>query len=689
MCDVRTDQTIHFDALLEAAHGRAFDVVIITAGKSHNAVEGKALFYSEGLLTRSASLFEGAMVNAQRFGEQFDHIWDDDVEKSDFAGNTVGVLEGVHFADGALRARLLLHEGADFMAGLLKLSTERDTPLVGLSIDAKGSVEFTAIEGVGDVANVTELAPGPSVDIVSRPAAGGEIIRLAASLHKEINTMPQEPKPQDAAEKKEPEVVKPFDTEAFRESVAKEATEAALAEFRKEQAEKDKAAEVIREAVKARVKLVEGKLSECNLSTAAQGLIRATFDFNQDITEEQIDSAIGDQRAVLAESDSSGAVSVPMKLGLEPRDKAGTALYDMFMQTSVESSRLAARKTLKEAGLQPIHSIHRWTQEAFGIDLRDGAFGDTKQRLKLTESLTTGSWTDVFGDTMNRALLDAYRDNPWTDWRRIVSVRPLADFRTQHSIRMGGYGNLPTVSEGANYLAQTSPGDEEHEWTPTKRGGTEDLTREMMLADDIGSIARIPTSLAYAASRTLYEFVFDLIDIAGQPTMDYDGVALYATSRSTNDNLGTTALAAAEVIVVWRAMQKFTELTSAKRAAIRPKFLCVPVDLANTAFDIVKPLGSFPGGETDDLAFQRTIGLEVIVVAHWTNAKDHFYIADPALVPGFLMGFIGGREEPELQIQDMQNVGSVFSRDAITYKIRHEYGGSPVDHRAFYGENVA
>jgi hypothetical protein len=39
------------------------------------------------------------------------------------------------------------------------------------------------------------------------------------------------------------------------------------------------------------------------------------------------------------------------------------------------------------------------------------------------------------------------------------------------------------------------------------------------------------------------------------------------------------------------------------------------------------------------------------------------------------IGFLDGREEPELFIQDMPNTGSMFSNDKLTYKLRHIYGG--------------
>jgi cation transport regulator ChaB len=679
-------------SLREASNGRTFDVVIVKAGASLNKIDGRPVYYSEELLKSSVDVFEGATVNSHAFGKTLNHIPDEmDELKGLFTENTVGVLEGVHFGEGALRASLVLHEGADFMSGLLKLSVERDPPLVGLSLHVlSADVDTTATVDGLPVSNVIQMFPPATVDIVSTPAAGGEIVRLAASLQKE-KEMPEEVKKPPEGDPKPAAAVKddpPIDLEKLSESAA----EKALAKIREEQKARDEAKAETLAKIKESEELLETKLKESNLPEKGVALVRRQFE-KSTFKEETLDAAIADVRTLLKEADESGKVNVPgdrFEGGEQVRTKLVEAeLYDMFMQNSVEETRNAARKSLLEAGGKPVASIKRLMREAFGIDVEtlDGSTG--RDRKRLTESLVTTDWTDIFGDTMNRALLDAYHANPWTDWRKVVRMKPLSDFRTQHSIRMGGFGNLATVGEGVNYPAVTSPGDEEHEWTPAKRGGTEDLTREMILADDVMAIGRIPTGLAYAAARTVYEFVFDQLTIAGQPTMDYDSTALFATSRTYNDNLGTTALAAAEVAVVWLAMQQFVDMTSLKREAISPKYLCVPVNLAATAFGIVKPLSEFAPGETTDTAFVRTMGLETIVVAHWTNAKDHVYVADPALVPGFLFGFVNGVEDPQLFVQDNQNFGSMFDRDAITYKIRHEYGGSPVDHRAFYAEDVA
>jgi hypothetical protein len=45
------------------------------------------------------------------------------------------------------------------------------------------------------------------------------------------------------------------------------------------------------------------------------------------------------------------------------------------------------------------------------------------------------------------------------------------------------------------------------------------------------------------------------------------------------------------------------------------------------------------------------------------------------------LGFLDGQQEPQLFVQDMPNVGSMFTNDKLTYKIRHIYGGGVIDYR--------
>ena len=69
--------------------------------------------------------------------------------------------------------------------------------------------------------------------------------------------------------------------------------------------------------------------------------------------------------------------------------------------------------------------------------------------------------------------------------------------------------------------------------------------------------------------------------------------------------------------------------------------------------------------------------------------SDWFLVADPVGMPTIEIDFLNGQQEPEIFIQDMPTVGSVFSADKITYKIRHIYGGDVLEHRGLDGSVVS
>jgi hypothetical protein len=83
------------------------------------------------------------------------------------------------------------------------------------------------------------------------------------------------------------------------------------------------------------------------------------------------------------------------------------------------------------------------------------------------------------------------------------------------------------------------------------------------------------------------------------------------------------------------------------------------------------------------------VNLTPISVDYWTDANDTWLAASLDQTPLIEIGFFGGREEPELFVQDAPNQGSLFSNDVITYKIRHIYGGAVLDYRGFQALIVA
>ena len=300
--------------------------------------------------------------------------------------------------------------------------------------------------------------------------------------------------------------------------------------------------------------------------------------------------------------------------------------------------------------------------------------GKIQDAHRLKASINTTTFDQIFADATHKQMIEDYTALGMDDWRKIVKVVPLSDFKTVHRIRKGGYGNLPVVAEGGDYLALATPSDEEQSYAPTKKGGTEDLTIEAIKNDDAGGVRDIPKDLAVAAKQTLREFVFiDLL--SANPTMGYDVTALFHTDHG---NLATAALDTTSLTARRQAMRKQTRLYNGKRLNVIAKYLLVPIDLDKTGFDLTALPGDFTPTAAD---YTRTFQLEEIVVPEWTDVKDWALVADPRFCPTIEIGFVDGNEEPQLFVQDLPNVGSMFNADKMTLKIKHPYGGVNLDHR--------
>ena len=65
------------------------------------------------------------------------------------------------------------------------------------------------------------------------------------------------------------------------------------------------------------------------------------------------------------------------------------------------------------------------------------------------------------------------------------------------------------------------------------------------------------------------------------------------------------------------------------------------------------------------------------------DENNYFLSAGKTEIDLIELGFLNGKVAPEILIQDQPTVGNVFVYDTIRYKVRHEYGGSVPDFRAF------
>lgn len=439
---------------------------------------------------------------------------------------------------------------------------------------------------------------------------------------------------------------------------------------------------------------LDEQLAKSKLPKLTQDKIREQF-AGKIYEQIELQESLKREREYLGKLSGTGRVEVPgqdIKLRESEQDKLTLALTGFFLnedQKGSDDKAVPRFRSFKEAFSaatgKPTDTPARAILRESSMWIPPSMKKENPELSRFLESLTTSSWTQILGDSVTRAMAHEYSESPLQSWRLVCSdINPIKDFRTQRRMLVGGYGDLPTVGQGGVYQPLTSPTDAENTYVISKRGGTEDLTEEMVANDDVGAIRRIPQRMSRAAIRTLYKAVWNLF--SANTATCHDGNVIF--SASPHGNLLTDPLTSLALSTVRSAMRTQTPYGTADEPlgpVNVPVLLAVPNELealaerlctsekfVNTA-DYWDTSGAGPAAEASTTPNPHR-GMKWTVIDHWTDPTDWFAFADPKEVPMVEVGFYNGQEEPELWVQNMPNVGSTFDRDVITYKLRHVWG---------------
>lgn len=683
--------------LLEAGAtptGKKWGVLIIQEGMSRNRNR-----YGRKVLTEAAPLYEGAKIymdheeTPRRYGRSTRDV-------AGFLKNVKPVVMGTKEAVGgagtlALAATAVI-VNPTVQGMLLDAYNEGNPDLFGLSHDVKAE-SVTAVGPDGPFYEVKRIESVSSVDFVTNPAAGGRLLRIVASdtkpdtltkdgdmLKKLIEAIMASGNAELIAKLKalgdapDEDAVLAIHKEALATKPAPAAPAAPAAAPVREAAQDGPKVVQVTEADWNEVRrdglnlFLENTLAGVTLPDPVKASIRKRF------TENLAAGAFPQKDAITA------AVKEQVDIFAALADKG----FTMPGQTSIQMGKGPAEnaKEALDAFFDPAKPATSFREIYIQVTGDTKITGRVADAPRLKEALNTGSWTEILGDSITRRMVADYQANPLTNWRGVIAeVVPVSDFRTQRRMRFGGYGNLPTVGQGAPYTALTSPTDEEATYVPAKRGGTESVTLEMITNDDVGAVRRVPGKLSRAAAQTLHEFAWGFLELNG---LIYDGVALAAGGHN---NLIATALTATNLAAARLLLKKQTDMSNGKRIGLAARYLIVPTDLEELGFELTASGQKLPDSNLATTAspaarnFLNTLGIRPITVDYWTDTDNYWVTADPTQTPMIEIGFLGGREEPELFVQDTPNQGSLFSNDQITYKIRHVYGGGVLDFRGFVG----
>jgi ATP-dependent protease ClpP protease subunit len=297
--------------------------------------------------------------------------------------------------------------------------------------------------------------------------------------------------------------------------------------------------------------------------------------------------------------------------------------------------------------------------------------------VELAKAAITHSTSDfpvVLEEALHKTLLSAYRTAPDT-WRRFCAVGTLNDFRPHNRYRMGSIANLQKVLENGEFKDTTLSDAEKESIQGDTKGLILNLSRQIIINDDLGAFLGVARQLARAAGRTIEADVFALFAMNGGngPTME-DGNPLFHADHNNIAGSGSVpTMSAFEAARVQMAQQK--DPSGNDFLDLRPDIWLGPLSLGGQARQV-------NAAEYDDEAqknqrkpnISRGMVSDIVDTPRLTG--DPWYmLADPADAPTFEVAFLNGQQEP------FADMVEGFRVDGVSWKIRHDYGVAAVDYR--------
>jgi len=286
---------------------------------------------------------------------------------------------------------------------------------------------------------------------------------------------------------------------------------------------------------------------------------------------------------------------------------------------------------------------------------------------------TTSDFPLVLGNAARRTLLGSYAAVP-QNWRRIAQPENFEDFRKKQFLKLSSAGSLDRIGEHGEFkygtLMESTEGFAIDTW-----GKIFAFTRQSLINDDLGALARAMRERGTAAGKTVSRRVWGLV-INGHvgtgvnKVIMSDGKAVFHADHGNIAASGSAITdAAMEAAYLAFASQKDE---NGDPIDVLPRYLVVgPAKAAEAK----KFLGTSRNSAGVPNIYEGD--LELIVEPRITGNAWYLF-ADPPLKDGLAVGFLNGREEPRLDEKPGWNI------EGVEFKVALDFDAGWLDYRVAY-----
>jgi len=712
--------------------GSSWEVTICVPGFTKNGWN-----IPDETLKADVGLFENVDVNLFDFKKGATHLPDQLFNlKSLLVKKKVGWIDGVkHIAGMGIKGTLHFLDSAKWLGKNLLKAKKAGQSGYGLSFDYAVRSRQEVMEGK-TVRKLLKFIKNDdnSVDIVTRPAAGGRFERAVAAMppEKEDFFMNKETLWKLIQEKR-PDLLDGKTLEGITDDEVASLARMAMEPVPQKEVITKKVEEQVKTPIDGEGKgngpdlLNEIKLMQCKMDLKDRladsdlpDIFKKRIEKNfsgRIFTAEELDGRIGEDKDMVAKMAEQGKEKTPagdghipapvrsnIYVGLDTETKASMALDRMFGLSQEDVKESAKHTTLNN---QPFFTDGRCVQdcehfdevpafrgvrEAYefftgdidgnGMFNRDNLPGSLRAQMNITST----TFTYLLGNTLGRRLVKQYRETNYGEDMIISYQKSVKDFRQQEAVLIGGFPDLATVNpEVADYQEINSITDEEATYSLLQKGNILTISRKYIINDDIGTIQRKIDALGRAARRTHAKYVWNIP--INNTALCTDGTAMFTNGHG---NLGATALSFATAIVSYLFLAKTTEKDSSERLCllndpnVKPTIV-YPVDVFATAESVINDDFYY---SSNDLTTKTRNPLKGKVKGFqnglMSDTNDWMMFMPKEVGDIIEMGYLGGRKEPLMFVADGEQSERMFLADDRRYKILFEFAGTPVDYRQGY-----
>lgn len=311
-----------------------------------------------------------------------------------------------------------------------------------------------------------------------------------------------------------------------------------------------------------------------------------------------------------------------------------------------------------------------------------------KMYYDLKESGSVSDFPNLLANVMHKILIDKFKGiaSPWAQY---VMKSDLSDFKTADRVIVAEAPDLLEVEDEGPYK-DSKLKDYKYQIALKTFGRTFSIGRRAIINDDLNVLKKQPNRFGRATVRTLIKAIVKGIEGDGNT---YDSKSMFHADHNNSGNtaLVNTAAGAAAVAAGITAIRKATDPDTGEKMGIDAKFLLVPTDLGIVANQIVRSAQTLPVSTSGGGTLNGVTQLKVLEEPFLTSSTGWYVMADPNDCPVIEVGFLDGKETPDLLMKRADTIKIAggddewgYDFDEIFFKVRHDWAVARAMYQGIY-----